>query len=170
MVENSLDPNGTLPDTLTQRIGVLTRREVEARILTPIIAALGERFGSAGVLEIVKETIVKVAQNQGAELAEALGGCSSEEFMDALVYWQKDGALELELLKQDNGQLDFNVTRCRYAEMYRALGIPELGTLLSCNRDYAFIEGFNQGADLERTHTIMEGDSHCDFRFRFPTD
>ena len=65
MVENSLDPNGTLPDTLTQRIGVLTRREVEARILAPIIAALGERFGSAGVLEIVKETIVKVAQNQG---------------------------------------------------------------------------------------------------------
>ena len=30
------------PDTLTTQIGVLTRREVEARILKPIIEALSE--------------------------------------------------------------------------------------------------------------------------------
>ena len=30
------------PDTLNARIGVLTRREVEARILAPVIDALGE--------------------------------------------------------------------------------------------------------------------------------
>ena len=34
----------TKPDTLTQRIGVLTRREVEARILIPVIDALGKSF------------------------------------------------------------------------------------------------------------------------------
>jgi len=38
------------PDTLNSAIGVLTRRETEARILKPIIDALGERFGRDEVL------------------------------------------------------------------------------------------------------------------------
>jgi hypothetical protein len=50
--------------------------------------------------------------------------------------------------------------------MYRALGIPELGAILSCNRDAALIEGFNPAVQLERTQTLMGGATHCDFRYR----
>ena len=71
----------------------------------------------------------------------------------------------MDVLRQDTERFDFNVTRCRYAEMYRALGIPEVGALLSCNRDFALIEGFNSHVKLRRTQTIMEGAPHCDFRF-----
>jgi hypothetical protein len=49
--------------------------------------------------------------------------------------------------------------------MYASLGLQELGGLLSCNRDYALIEGFNPSIKLTRTQTIMEGAPHCDFRF-----
>jgi hypothetical protein len=49
--------------------------------------------------------------------------------------------------------------------MYRALGVPELGALLSCNRDFALIQGFNPDVELRRTQTIMEGAPHCDFRY-----
>jgi len=49
--------------------------------------------------------------------------------------------------------------------MYRALGIPELGALLSCNRDFALIQGFNPDVDLTRTQTIMEGAPFCNFRY-----
>jgi hypothetical protein len=49
--------------------------------------------------------------------------------------------------------------------MYRLLGIPELGALLSCNRDWALIQGFNPDVHLERTQTIMQGASFCDFRY-----
>jgi hypothetical protein len=168
MAKDSKDPIDLLPDTLTQRIGVLNRREVEARILSPMIDALGERFGREEVLEIVRDTIVKIAQEQGGDLTKVMGGCGSKEFLASLDYWKKDGALEIEILNDQDGHLDFNVTRCRYAEMYNALGIPELGSMLSCNRDYALIEGFNQAAKLERTQTIMDGASHCDFRYVFP--
>lgn len=156
------------PDTLTQKIGVLTRREVEARILAPIINALGERFGRDEVVDVVKATIVAIAKEQGSDLAQTLGGCGSREFMDSLQYWTKDDALRIALLEQSDEVLDFNVTRCRYAELYRALGVPELGAVFSCNRDYALIDGFNEAASLERTQTIMEGAPHCDFRYRFP--
>ncbi len=60
----------------------------------------------------------------------------------------------------------FNVTRCRYAEMYRELGIPHLGPVLSCARDFALIEGFNPLIRLTRTQTLMDGAPTCDFRYR----
>ena len=170
MPKDYKDSKDLLPDTLTQRIGVLNRREVEARILSPMIDALGERFGREDVLDIVRDTIVRIAHEQGEDLAQAMGGCGSSKFLATLEFWKKDGALEIEILNNQDGHLDFNVTRCRYAEMYRALGIPELGSMLSCNRDYALIEGFNQAAQLERTQTIIQGAPHCDFRYVFPEE
>ena len=77
----------------------------------------------------------------------------------------------IEVLQAGDTAYDFNVTRCRYAEMYRALGIPELGAVLSCGRDGALGEGFNTGLTLTRTQTIMEGAPVCDFRYRLdPAD
>ena len=72
------------------------------------------------------------------------------------------------MLAEDDTRLDFDVRRCRYAEMYRALGIPELGRILSCNRDFALIEGFAPGASLTREQTILDGAPCCTFRYRFP--
>jgi len=68
-------------------------------------------------------------------------------------------------LDQNEHILNFDVTKCRYAELYRSLGIEELGSILSCGRDATFIEGFNGEIALERKHTILQGSSACDFRF-----
>ena len=155
-------------DCLNNRIGVLTRREVEARVLAPIVDALGERFGREEVVKVVTESIIKIAHEQGEEMAASLGGKGSDAFMESLQFWTMDDALELEVLRHTDESLDFNVTRCRYAEMYRELGIPELGAVFSCNRDFALIEGFNPEATLTRTQTIMAGATHCNFRYQFP--
>ena len=154
------------PDTLNARIGVLNRREVEARILAPVIEALGEVFDREQVSEIVRDTIVRIAREQGAALAESMGDNAIPHFADSLRFWTQENALEIEVLAQDAERFEFNVTRCRYAELYRALGIPELGAVLSCNRDAALIDGFNPGIELTRTQTIMNGAPFCDFRYR----
>jgi hypothetical protein len=155
----------TRPDTLTQQIGVLARREVEARILIPVIEALGKSFGKGDVIRVVGDTIVDIARGQGEDLAAAMGGHSLADFMASLAFWTQDNALEIDVRKQEEDSLHFNVTGCQYAEMYKDLGIPELGCLLSCNRDYALIEGFNPEIKLTRTQTIMEGAAFCDFRY-----
>lgn len=152
-------------DTLN-RIGVLTRREIEARILTPVIQALSAEFGKEKVLEVVRHVIAEIARRQGRELAEQLGGNSISDFVSGKEAWTRSGSLEEGTLRMTNDTYDFDVTRCRYAEMYRALGIPELGIVLSCGRDGAFSEGFNPHLKLTRTQTIMEGDPCCDFRYR----
>lgn len=154
------------PDTLTQQIGVLLRRETEARILAPLIDALGEAFGREEVLEIVADVVIGLARQQGAALAADYGK-DADAFLETLKFWQQGGALEIDVLAQDKNTLDFDVKRCRYAEMYRALGIPELGAVLSCNRDYAMVEGFNSDATLTRDQTIMEGAPCCTFRYDF---
>lgn len=155
----------TLPPDGLNEIGVLRRREIEARILLPVIDALGAEFGRDRVVGIVRDIIVQVAREQGREIADRMGGNSLPEFARALDDWKKGDAYRMEVLEESADRLDFDVTRCRYAEMYRALGIPELGALLSCNRDFALIQGFNPEVELTRTQTIMEGASHCDFRF-----
>lgn len=150
-------------DDLNVRIGVLTRREVEARILAPVIDALSNKFDRDEVLEIVRETIIQIAADQGAELAEHMGGNSLQHFADSLQYWTKDNALEIEIMKQTEASFIFNVTRCRYAELYKKLGISGYGTIFSCARDFALINGFNEKITLRRTRTIMEGADFCDF-------
>jgi predicted ArsR family transcriptional regulator len=161
------DPNFTPPpDTLNARIGVLTRREVEARLLAPLVDALSAEFGRERVVTVLRDAIIDIARAQGAQLAQSMGGAALAEFAASLKFWTQDNALEIDVLAQDGEQFDFNVTRCRYAELYRSLGIPELGAVLSCNRDWALIQGFNDDIKLERTQTIMEGAAYCDFRYR----
>ncbi|MBW7885953.1 MAG: L-2-amino-thiazoline-4-carboxylic acid hydrolase, partial [Caldilineaceae bacterium] len=70
------------------------------------------------------------------------------------------------IVHQSDDAFSFNVTRCRYAELYQALGIPELGAVMSCNRDWSLIQGFNPDIELERMQTIMQGAPYCDFRYR----
>ena len=155
------------PAKLNQ-IGVLTRREIEARLLAPLLVEFTEAFGQEQVYEIVRQVIIRIARQQGAQLAEQVGGHSLAHFAASMEAWKIDDAMQIEVLEQSEEQFSFDVHRCRYAEMYRELGIPKLGALLSCNRDYSLIRGFNPGVRLTRTHTIMEGADFCDFRFVLP--
>ena len=164
--ENDSKAVNPIPDTLNETIGVLTRREVEARILAPLIDALGNEFGRQKVIGILRETIIRIAEEQGDLLSQLMGGDSLEHFYKSLEFWTKDGAMEVETIEQTAEVFSFNVTRCRYAELYEKLGIAELGTSLSCARDFALIKGFNPNIELKRTQTLMDGADFCDFRYR----
>jgi hypothetical protein len=145
--------------------GVLKRREIEARIVAPLIDALGREFGRERVLEIAREIIVGIARHQGRQLVQIMGGNSLERFAAALPDWTKEGALETQVEAQSGNELRFNITRCRYAEMYDALGLRELGAILSCERDGALMKGFNSDIVLDRPQTILGGASHCVFHY-----
>ena len=153
------------PDTLND-IGVLKRREIEARILAPLICAFAAEFGRERVVEIAERVVVGIARDQGRALAADMAGNTFAHFVKSQANWQKGDALTMEILRVDDTAYDFDVTRCRYAELYRALGIPELGAILSCGRDFALGDGFNPDLKLTRTQTIMDGAPRCDFRYR----
>ena len=60
-------------DVELNEIGVLKRREIEARLLAPIVDALSDKFGRQEVLEVVRNVVTGIARRQGRELATRLG-------------------------------------------------------------------------------------------------
>jgi hypothetical protein len=84
----------------------------------------------------------------------------------AFATYAREDALDYRVIEQSQDAYAFDVTRCRYAEFYKALGEPELGFLLVCSADFTTAEGFGPDIKLTRTQTIMQGASHCDFRYK----
>ena len=149
-------------------LSMLEKRKIEAEILKEVYDTLKESHGE----EVAKKTIAEsvrrsaIAQAQ-AFAAAAPGGPSLKAFQDVMLLWTKGGALEIEVKEQGEATFRFNVVKCRYAETYKAMGLGEIGHLLSCNRDGAFCEGYDPRLKLQRSQTIMQGASHCDFRYTY---
>lgn len=146
------------------QITILARREIEARIAGPIIKVFMDEFGADKIMDLVKPVIQELAKESGAQASAMVGGNTLSDFAKAMTAWAADDAYEDVVLQQTEKQFDFDVKRCRYAEMYKELNMEDLGFVLSCGRDFAMVEGFNPKMKLKRTKTIMEGEDCCDFR------
>jgi hypothetical protein len=155
-----------MPDGPESKLTLLERREVEAKVVGPLVRGFEAAFGREATLRVVREVVAGLARESGKELAGSLGDATLGAFRTCISAWNAGGALEMTVIEANADRLDFDVTRCRYAEMYRALGLEDLGGSLSCVRDFALVEGFNPDLELVRTQTLMEGATHCDFRFR----
>ena len=146
-------------------VSTLIRREIEALIAAPLIKAYVDELGRDKALEIAGGVIRDLARESGKIMAAFTGGNSIEHLNQALPLFAQGGALEVEIIDSPGHKAALNVTRCRYAEMYRKHGLEDFGFLLSCGRDFELMAGFNPAIKLERTKTIMEGHEYCDFRF-----
>jgi hypothetical protein len=155
-----------MSDTAGAPIPMFEQRRIEARILKHVYDTLQASHG----IEVARKTIANAVRSssieQAKEFAAEVGGKTSiQTFVDRQSLWKLGGALEMEVMEQTETSYAFNVTRCRYAEMYRDMGLGEIGHLLSCQRDATFCEGYDKRMRLKRTQTIMQGASHCDFRY-----
>jgi hypothetical protein len=150
------------------RLPILTRRRIEAAFAKGVYEEMKATLGEATAKNILASAVAKMAKITGAEMArEAPGGRPNlESFRAILPRWAAEDALRIEVLDSTPAKLDFNVMRCRYAEMYRDMELSELGAILSCNRDGAFCEGYDPQMKFTRTQTLMGGANHCDFRYR----
>ena len=143
---------------------LLQQREIEAGVIAPLFRAFAAEVGEARAREIVGGVIRELAKQAGC--AAAANGNDIAQLKRVVEKWTEAGALELTVLRDDPEAFEFDVTRCRFAEMYARLGLSDLGALLSCARDAAMIDGFNPNIDFARTQTILGGAAHCDFRYR----
>lgn len=147
---------------------MLERRRIEAEILALVYGELKSEFGADAAQRVIAGAVRKSAIAQGRSLAKQQdGGTSLAGFKALLPLWSAGGALEIEPGHQDRDHFEFKVTRCRYAEMYRDMGLGDLGSTLSCNRDGTLCEGYDAKLKLTRTQTIMAGADHCDFKFTY---
>jgi hypothetical protein len=150
-------------------IHLIDQRVIEASALVPVIKAFGERIGLDAAKAVVQKAHEDMSRNYGRACAQEKGSNTLADLAEVISGWAKGGALEEEVIELTDTRYMFTVTRCRYAEKYRELGVTEFGHCLSCCRDEPFAQGFNPGIRFERRQTIMEGAPFCDFKFFLDT-
>ena len=139
-------------------ITVIERVKIQAQVLVPLVKALQAELGEERANALVRKTLGDIFRRLGDNMASAVAS------------WARGDALDYRVRAQSQDIYEVDVTGCRYAQFYKELGEPELGFLLACGQDFSFTEGLGSGIKLTRTQTIMQGASHCDFRYRRQKD
>ena len=148
-------------------VSVIEQAKIQAQVLVPLVKALQAELGEARANAIVRSALRDLFRGYGEEF-----WCTKNEpnvgeaVASAFKAYARDDALTYDVIEQSENAFAFDVTRCRYAEFYKELGEPELGFLLVCSADFDTAAGFGGDIKLARTQTIMQGASHCDFRYR----
>ena len=145
---------------------MLEQVKIQAQVLVPLVEALQAELGAERANAIVRKALGELYRKFGDEFWR---GRESNDvgtnMASAFRGFAAGKALDYEVLRQAPDAFELNVTRCRYAEFYKALGVPELGFLLACGADFDLVKGYGSDVQLTRTQTIMQGATHCDFRY-----
>jgi predicted ArsR family transcriptional regulator len=148
-------------------VPLIEQIKIQAQVLVPLVKALQRELGEERANAIVRQALGELYRKYGESWWRTQAGADLGEKMAASFDRFADGnALDYDVVRQAPDAFEVNVTGCRYARFYKELGAPELGFLLVCSADFAMAEGFTADVQLTRTQTIMQGASHCDFRYR----
>jgi L-2-amino-thiazoline-4-carboxylic acid hydrolase len=148
-------------------VSVIEQAKIQAQVLVPLVKAMQAELGEEKANRLVRKALGDLYRGFGEEFWKSKNEPDlGKSVASAFKTYAQDGALDYRVDEQSQDAFALDVTRCRYAEFYKELGAPELGFLLVCTADFAVAEGFGPDVRLTRTQTIMQGASHCDFRYR----
>lgn len=148
-------------------MNMLAVREAQAALAVRIWSALQAEVGLVRARAVFSRAVVEDAMAAGQVFAaEAPAGPTLEHFSTILERWRDGGALAIGSQVLTGDELSFTVTSCGYARLYRDMGLdPELGAILSCQRDEPFARGYSPRLSMRRDCTIMDGAACCRFVF-----
>jgi hypothetical protein len=151
------------------KISLLDKTRIQAEVLVPVLRALRAELGKDRADAIVREALRDWSKQLFAEIGEAIEGSARRKWatMRSALDAVSAKEVEFEILRHDKEALNIDVTRCRFAEFFRALGEPELGALLICATDVDVVAAGEGAVSLDRDETIMRGAPRCTFRYKF---
>lgn len=150
-------------------ISLLDKTRIQAQVLVPVLRALRAELGKDKADAIVKQVLRDWSRQLFAAIGDGIEGSPRRKWATVQSAWNKvsEREVEFEMLRHDKEALQFDVTRCRFAEFFGALGEPELGALLICEADFDIAAVGGSEVSLDRAQTIMNGAPSCPFRYRF---
>jgi hypothetical protein len=88
-------------------------------VIEPIYEEMVRQIGEQKAADILDRAIRKAAIAEGRHFAERApaGQTSLKDFIALYDLWTADDALGITVLEASDERFDFDVTRCRYAEM-----------------------------------------------------
>jgi hypothetical protein len=151
------------------KMSLLDKTRIQAQVLVPVLRALRDELGKNKADAIVKQALRDWSTQLFAAIGDGIEGSPRRKWATIQsVFGEVSGReVETEILRHDKETLDIDVTRCRFAEFFRALGEPELGALLTYEADFDITAVGEGEVSLERAETIMQGAPRCTFRYKF---
>ena len=148
-------------------VPVIEQAKIQAQILVPLVKALQAELGEERANALVRSALGDIYRGYGEEFWRTKNEKNLGKIMASLwAAFARGDALDYRVREQSHDTFDIDITGCRYAQFYKELGAPDLGFLLVCSADFLMVEGFGPDIKLTRTQTIMQGASHCDFRYK----
>jgi L-2-amino-thiazoline-4-carboxylic acid hydrolase len=148
-------------------VSLIEQAKIQAEVLVPLVKALQDELGEARANDLVRRALGDIYRRYGEAFRRTKPDADVGTILaSAFKTYSRGGALDYSVVEQSPDSFTIDVTACQYATFYKALGEPELGFLLVCAADFPVAEGIGGGIELERAQTIMQGASHCDFRYR----
>jgi L-2-amino-thiazoline-4-carboxylic acid hydrolase len=159
--------SGVLDEYLVDpEVSLLDKTCMQTQVLVPVLRALRAELGKERADAVVRQALRDWSRQLFADGIE--GSPRRKWAAIQKVFGEVSGReVEFEIRRQDEAALDIDVTRCRFAEFFRALGEPELGTLLICAADFDIVAVGDGAVSLDRAQTIIQGAPSCTFRYRF---
>jgi len=150
-------------------VDLLTKAKIQAQVLVPLVRALRESLGRDKADALVRSALRDWSARLFAEVGKQVEGAPRKKWaaMHTAMGEVSEHQVSVEMRRKDREALEFDITSCRFAEFFRALGEPELGTLLMCSTDIDIAAAGEGEVSFQRTQTIMNGATYCDFRYRF---
>jgi len=161
---------GVFDDYLVDpKLSLLDKTRIQAQVLVPVLRALRAELGKERADAIVKEALRGWSQQLFAEVGKGIEGSPRRKWaaMHTAMGEATEGDVTVEMRRHDKEALEFDITHCRFAEFFRALGEPELGALLICAADHDIAAAGSGEVAFAREDTIMQEAPRCTFRYKF---
>ena len=142
--------------------------KAQAAVLVPLFKLLRQEIGVERANDLMVRGLSEWARSVGKMLRQLPPEAPLAKLKMAIEGLDAAGMQQTEFLQASDTQLDYNVRRCRAAELYRGLGLEELGYLLVCKLDDSVMPALDEKISFVRDQTIMQGASYCTFRFKRP--
>ena len=150
-------------------LSLLDKTRIQAQVLVPVLRALRTELGKDKADAIVRQALRDWSKQLFAAIGDSIEGSPRRKWAAIQSVWGEVSGREVdvEILRQDKEALNMDVTHCRFADFFRAMGEPELGALLICAADFDIAAAGTGEVSLERAQTIMQGAPTCTFRYKF---
>lgn len=144
--------------------------KAQAAVLVPLVKLLRQEIGVERANDLVVRGLSEWARSVGKMLRQLPPEAPLAKLKLGIEGLDAAGMQETEFLHSSETQLDYNVRRCRAAELYRSLGLEELGHLLVCKLDDSIMPALDRKISFVRDQTLMQGAPYCTFRFTRPKE
>lgn len=161
---------GVLDDFMVDPdISMLDKTRIQAQVLVPVMRALRSELGKEKADALVRGALRDWSKQLYAAIGDGIEGSPKRKWatMQGAYNDVTEREVTFDTLRQDKQALHLDVTNCRFAEFFRALGEPELGGLLICDGDVDIVAASGGEVSLDRSQTLMQGAPCCTFRYTF---